>query len=241
MLTSMLFGDEVQRVDDMIGDITKLRKSYEQCKQKLKSIKNSETIVECKKEKEKLEEYKLLVDQERAKTSDLMKKLVSCENNKKSLDVKIVELEKKIEIEKKLLKVKDNIIISLESKCKEKKVKKVKTKEKTIFTLENICKKTIYEDANPFPKLMMKKKYRDEQKEIQKVSIFKASAFRLKNDADIYAYPNKKIIDKWEKNRSFTSNKETLNWFGITGFFVDKKWKRARRSMWIKKIDTIKR
>jgi len=30
-------------------------------------------------------------------------------------------------------------------------------------------------------------------------------------------------------------------WIKITGFFVDKKWKKAKNELWVKKINTVNR
>ena len=78
-----------------------------------------------------------------------------------------------------------------------------------------------------------------EQKE--EVQITKASTYRLSSDGAIYDSPNGKQINSWTKNTSFTSNRKTINWVKITGFFIDKKWKKAKEDMWIKKSQVSKR
>lgn len=121
---------------------------------------------------------------------------------------------------KKLLKIKENDILALK--------KSIKKQSKQ--ALKKI-------DDNPFPKLMPKEN--EDLKE--KVLITKASTYRLKSDSDIYDSPNGKRIKIWTENTSFTSNKKTINWVKITGFFVDKKWKKAKKDMWIKNSQIIKR
>jgi len=63
---------------------------------------------------------------------------------------------------------------------------------------------------------------------------FKASAFRLCKDADIYADANSmKVVDQWENGTSFTSNIKNKNRIKITGYFVDGIWQKAQKNMWI--------
>ena len=52
---------------------------------------------------------------------------------------------------------------------------------------------------------------------------------------------SKAVIYKWENKSSFTSSLMTENWIKITGYFVDKQWKKAAEELWVKKINTIKR
>lgn len=114
-------------------------------------------------------------------------------------------------------------------------------KEKMTFHLENVYKDRVYEANNPFPKLIMKKKYQNEKSFMKETVTFKATLFYLINDADIYDYPNENIVDKWKKNRLFTSNQKTLNWIKITGEFSAKRWKKVTNAIWIKKNDTIEK
>ena len=57
----------------------------------------------------------------------------------------------------------------------------------------------------------------------------------------IYDGINGKNIDKWVKNTSFTSNKKSANWIQISGYFIDKKWTKAKKQMWVKKAQVIKK
>ncbi len=68
-----------------------------------------------------------------------------------------------------------------------------------------------------------------------------ASAYRVKKESSVYDAPQGQIIDVWEENTSFTSNISTDDWIKITGYFVDKKWKKATKEMWVKKEETLKR
>jgi len=69
----------------------------------------------------------------------------------------------------------------------------------------------------------------------------KASAYRLLIDADIYDGIDGKVMDNWEARTSFTSSQRTALWVKITGYFVDKRWQKAKRSLWIKSDKVFKR
>ena len=151
-----------------------------------------------------------------------------------------------------------NIAISLDATedeflAKEQEyIKTIKNLESRIKILENIekpnkvCSKKIVktkiikvkDDENPFPKLLLK---RNQKISKYKITYFKPSSFRVKNETFIYDKPNGKKVVKWEKNRSFTSNQKTQNWIKITGYFVDKKWRKATEPLWIKSTDVKQR
>ena len=69
----------------------------------------------------------------------------------------------------------------------------------------------------------------------------KGNAYRLKTESPIYNDPYGGIIEVWEEKTSFTSNVTWKEWVKITGYFVDKKWQKADRPLWIKLSHTIKR
>jgi septal ring factor EnvC (AmiA/AmiB activator) len=145
-----------------------------------------------------------------------------------SLDKSCLNSEKLLQKYKKLLKIKDNEIENLKKKLKLLSKKRVSAKQKS---------------DNVFPKLMPKERNSQAKKEVQEEEIIvtKASTYRLKNDSSIYAFINNKVIDLWEKNTSFTSNKRSNNWIKITGYFVNQKWMKAKKDMWIKDSDVYKR
>ncbi|DAB28593.1 MAG TPA: hypothetical protein CFH78_01600 [Sulfurimonas sp. UBA10385] len=125
-------------------------------------------------------------------------------------------------------KTQENQKINQELNKKIEKLEKIVKKQDELLKLkENMAK-------NQFPKLMMKKEFQKENLEKNSVIKFKATAFYLKEESVIYDAIDGKRIDKWEKNTSFTSNKKTSNWIQIGGYFVDKKWKSAKKEMWIK-------
>jgi len=177
-----------------------------------------------------------------------------CKNSLKSKetlknDSKVGEYQKQIKKQRQ-----QNIILKAEvdylndfSENNEKIIKKyqklLKTKEKEILALKKKLKispkRTVKKkiDDNPFPKLMPKENI----KQKEEVQITKASTYRLNSDSAIYDSPNAKQINSWTKSTSFTSNIRTINWVKITGFFVDKKWKKAKEEMWIKNSQVSKR
>ncbi|RLA78956.1 MAG: hypothetical protein DRG78_13915, partial [Epsilonproteobacteria bacterium] len=165
--------------------------------------------------------YKKLYEKERRKITILNAELSfkdDLEKSNKLLSVKIAKLEKQLVYKDKLLK----------------------TKEKT------------HKKTNTMPKLMMKKEFKQEEKVVQKVKTkkvsndkkiitFKARSFRLNTDSIIYDGINGKKISKWVETTSFTSTQKTDSWIKITGYFVDKKWRSAKKEMWIKKAQVSKR
>ncbi len=177
LLVSFLQSSEMQRIESIVEDITKLRADYESCQESLKSEKNEDEIIE----------YQRLLKDER---------------------------EKSVILEAELNYSKDEIL-ALKKKLSLKPIE--------------VCSKS--KESNVFPKLMPK----------EKVQTFKASSFRLKNSSSIYDAPDGNMIDAWEKKRSFTSNKKIGSWIKITGYFVDKQWRKAKVEMWVKELDVSKR
>lgn len=122
---------------------------------------------------------------------------------------------------------------------------------KTVKVIEKSC-----EDENPFPKLMPKenkviKPHKVEEnhtiqevkpsKPAEQIVSEKASAYRMKNEASVYNAIDGKVVAIWEAKTSFTSNVTQGEWIKITGYFVNKKWKRADKELWVKKLHTRKR
>jgi hypothetical protein len=118
-------------------------------------------------------------------------------------------------------------------KSKDKKIKSLENKISKMLVSKNI-KQEVCKDDNPFPKLIMKETTEKEEN-------FKASAFRLNIDSNIYDSINGKVVYKWESKTSFTSSVMTQKWIKITGYFTNKVWKKADEELWVKKTNTIKR
>ena len=211
-----LNADEMQRIEAIVEDIAKLRSSYEECQQELKS-KNVEVVSVVKKEK-------CSCDKEIVKTMQI-NGLLKDEREKNSVLLsEIKSLNNKIESYKKELKNKEKVKIVTKNTTIVKECKPNKTIKKS-------------ENSNIFPKLIMKDKYKN--KTLAKS--FKARAFRLKEESNIYDDIDGSVIAKWEKNTSFTSNRGNDSWIQITGYFVDKIWRKSKKSLWVKKDKVLQR
>ncbi|NOQ31420.1 MAG: hypothetical protein GQ570_09880 [Helicobacteraceae bacterium] len=75
----------------------------------------------------------------------------------------------------------------------------------------------------------------------KKSEIFDPSSFRINVDSPIYDKPNSKVIEHWQSGRSFTSNERKNGFIKITGYFVNKQWKSAKKSMWVSATSCSKR
>ena len=250
ILSLSLNADEMKRIESIVNDITKLRAEHEGCQTEAKI-------------------YSMQLKDERDKNKILAQEMNSFKNlYKREIEYKnkILKLENRIKNQNKLLKVKENTkkTVIIENmpivKIKEKEKKTLVIKEKTIEKLVLVnC-----EETNPFPKLVMKKEFLEDdkkeketivkkelpkikkiiepkRKEVQILERFKASAFRLNKSATVYDKVNGKKLYEWEKETSFTSSIKTQNWVKITGYFVDKVWMRSPKELWIKSTDVIKR
>jgi hypothetical protein len=220
-------ADEIQRIESIVKDITELRIQYEECQEKL--IGASDTYI-----------LKQNVKDEQQKNILLLSELDACKNfhqENEKLRFKILQLEKSnIDLEN-ILKAKYEQILS--------------QKENRIKDLENQIKnrsKVQKEPFNQFPQLVMKEK--TQAKKTQKIALEKQqikeedtepSAYRLRYESDIYESIDGGIIDRWEEERSFTSNKKYKNWVKITGYFVDQKWRKAEKDLWILEERVLKR
>ncbi|QOP41181.1 hypothetical protein [Sulfurimonas marina] len=172
---------------------------------------------------EKLQECEVKLLDEQQKTTLLQTELKSSSSankeNKKYID-KINNLENQIKYIKSILKNKEEEIAKLKLPKQEKKKSQIKVE----CSLEN--------QINPFPELKMRE---------SAWKSTKATTYRLKQDSAIYSDINGKKIGKWEKLTSFTSTLAVEGWVKISGYFVDKKWQKAKKSMWVKAANALKR
>ena len=232
---SMLFSDEIQRIESIVNDIGKLRNDYEKCRLELDSANKNQIVSVKSYPDDELNICKAKLKDEKEKSAILYSEIEAYsakKSDKKALDKEIEELKKQISDRDKNLKIKENEIKSLENHY----IAKLQSKDKIIKDLKNQINPM---KTNVFPNLKMKEHYQKENKEnIVKV---KAASFRLKRDASIYDNIGGKEILRWERETSFTSNTRSENWIKITGYFVDKVWRSATSGMWIKRSDVIKR
>ena len=126
-LGSLLFSDEIDRVNSMVKDISELRNS---------SIKHSEKGASkesfiCNDE---LKSCKNELKNEHENVKVLKKRLqISANNNFSELNNKIVVMQKKIEKQEKLIQIKDNKIKALIGRKKVKAKTTIKLEKKVYF------------------------------------------------------------------------------------------------------------
>ncbi len=111
---------------------------------------------------------------------------------------------------------------------------KVEELEKLVKKQKNLLNIKQNTTNNAFSTLIMKERYQEKDLKKEKIIKFKAISFYLKKDSNIYDAIDGNKIFNWNEGRSFTSNKKTKKWIKITGYFVNKKWQRAKQNMWIK-------
>jgi hypothetical protein len=95
-----------------------------------------------------------------------------------------------------------------------------------------ICK-----EGNEFPELLMKEEYQPQEN----LTATPPVVYRLNKESKIYDAIGGSVFFRWEEKTSFTSVFETKNWVVISGYFVDKVWKRAEQNLWIEKSNITKR
>lgn len=151
------------------------------------------------------------------KCSEMLEKSSSLAEENRYLQSMVEELQNIVKKQEKLLKTKEK-------------------QEKNQFFESKKC-----EQESGFPKLMMKNEPQEKQLEENEVITFEASAFRLKTDSFIYDAINGNSIGKWESGTSFTSNTMSGAWIKVSGYFVDRKWEKAQKEIWVKSAQVLKR
>ena len=112
-------------------------------------------------------------------------------------------------------------------------------------------KKLFCSDKNPFPNLIMKEVPKKEVKPRQNNYVVAKTSeremetdpgtFKLSKQSYIYDSVNGNILETWKIKTTFTSNIATQNWVKITGFFGGGKWIQAKKDLWVKKANVVKR
>jgi len=249
ILTS-LFSNEMQRIENIVKDISKLRVDYEECQNQL-ALKNNNVSsfkaseCDCSDVRKDIE-FALL--DEKQKNKILLKELNDFKLSNKDSEIeklkqKIEELEKTVKIQYEVLKTKDSLINDYELEVIELKKKNVRDKQEDNISVKTdiVCEKP--QDTNVFPKLVMKdnltaqnlkekpQEFQEIKQDIQEVE---AAAYKLNQDAKIYDAIDGNEIDSWTIDTSFTSFIRSQNWIKITGYFIDKKWLPSATPMWIR-------
>ncbi len=244
VLVTLLSSDELQRVQNIVDDITKLRADYESCQKQLSSGSKSNSTFEAKtmKEDERVQKLEFNLSDEKQRSKILLAEIdILTKEKHDSVDLKnkIIKLKKIIKNQEISLKTKEKVIKNLKlDKVKTKSIVKnnLNSTPKTPFQTQVICK-----EKNSFPQLIMKESFKTKTNYIEETHTFEASAFRLKNDASIYDDIDGKEIYIWEKSTSFTSNEKSERWVRVTGYFIDKKWLPSKEELWIRSEDVIQR
>jgi len=212
ILVSFLHSQDMKRIESILDDITELRTKYADCQSTLTDIATLQ------------EQYENKDD-----VSKLKSKINSLNNALSSRNNIIVE-------NKKILKANEDEISTLKTKINSLN-SELSNQGKAIAQNKKVIKQKVDKDENSFPKLILKDKYKNKNSIIS----FKPSPFRLKAESYIFDAPNGLEIDIWNKHRSFTSGTKTSSWTKITGFFIDKKWQKAKQEMWVESKNTVKR
>lgn len=125
----------------------------------------------------------------------------------------------------------------------EEQIKKLKEENKQLkntIALLKLTKQKPQERTTQEIALNEEKKVVLRKKETN-VHVIPPTTFRTNKDAAIYNAPNGKKVAIWEKGTSFTSYLAGKKYIKITGYFVEKKWKKATKELWIQKKDAQKR
>lgn len=154
--------------------------------------------------------------------ADEMSRIEAIVSDITQLRAEYIECQKEL----KILKQK-NTVLKAELEYNKDLDKSNKALSKRIKELEKTIKK-LRTNKDDFPELMMK------NTSAQTIINFKAQSYVLTYDSIIYDGINGKKITKWVKSTSFTSSSKTQHWIKVSGYFVNKKWTPAKKSMWIK-------
>ena len=240
VLSALLYGDEIERINALVKEIENLRINYDRCQQQLVTCESQTNL---SKENLQLQECE----------SSLHKLSRSSQDKIQKLQKEIKYLKNKIKKQKNSLKIKSKEIARLQKELKNSK-KKCKRNLKNQISKKTYKKLASKEkrDVCDQPTVIVQEKQKrmqialDDQgrvviKESYTITTTRPKTFRTLREAVIYNKPGGVQIDKWEKGRSFTSYIESGNWIKITGYFVNKKWTKAQKEMWIKKSDAFER
>lgn len=233
---SIVSASETQRVASMVEDISKLRDDYATCKSELESQSIiPQTTSTCRVKASELKNFKELLKKEQEQNSILRKKieLSEKENTKSILEKqKILELEKTVQDQSKLLEMQENKINSLNSALL------VKTKEKESNSSQNDIKNSLVcKEKNLFSKLVVKESSNKKDAGDEKAYATKAMTLFLKVDSSLYDAINGKKVAEWKKDDPFTSNQRSESWVKVTGYFVGRTWKKANEELWVEVVN----
>ena len=226
-LITLLWGDEIERINALVKEIEGMRTGYEKCQEQLQLWKGLSKEQNNTKAEVHTRSLKSLQETTKKEMSKLHTQIKSLENQIKeyenSLKTKSQEMER---LQKEIARLKASQKAASAKnqrtkECKENSVIVIKEEKKQHLSLDG--QKGVVLDKN------------------YKITTTRPKTFRTLREADIYDKPEGKKIDRWVKGRSFTSYIESGNWVKITGYFVNRKWTEAKKDLWIRKSDAFER
>ena len=251
-----------QKLQALETENAKLKKAFEAAKEQNRRISGLESELESlEKEKQRLnvsaqilvEKNHALLDQvNKLKRSDIKtdpNKILVLSKDKEALEKKLALSEEKVKNLEAKINVNQtassaNVLVLEENKRLSKALENCKSASKTYVKTINTSSKVCVDD-NPFPKLLKKETKSHNKIKPEKTQVLKkkqkSGVYRVRGESAIYDEPNGQTIEIWEDTRSFTSNIAKDKWIKVTGFFVDRKWRKAKIDMWIKKENTSER
>ncbi len=226
MLTSfMLFGlvhlgaDEIERINNLIKEVKKLRMNYTTCRHQL---------IELSKNKERAPQDRNthLYATWKQQQAVLTRELEQAHQNERNLKDQIQSLQE-------ALKAKEQALTALQTK-NDSLTRKIEALQNELYRKKQ-KQEPVKNDANT------SRTGQKKQPSVETLHYTKPKTFRTNKEAPIYDAKNGKQIATWEAHRSFTSNIESGDWIKITGYFIDRVWTPAKRNLWIKKEDAYER
>ncbi len=123
----------------------------------------------------------------------------------------------------------------------EQKVKRLekKVKELTLALKQKEAQSHVKQNIPKEPQVARKTKAVLKTKPKKKSS--QVGTYRLLRDAYVYNEEDGEILYTWEKGRSFTSSKHTDRMIKVTGYFVNRIWRKAEKNMWVKSENAFRR
>ena len=235
-----LYGDELERIDALVDEIHDLRTGYERCQRELSlSVERSETtpndrkLLECESALHKLSRSSATeVQKLRSEIKKLKNRVAEFKKSSTMQASRIRNLKKELQKYKKALRVKQKVTRG-----------KTKTKSERIIGKTPLCpvETVVVKEKQKRTRIALDSEGKVVIKESYRVVTTRPRTFRTLRDAVIFDKPGGVRVDLWEKGRSFTSYLESGSWIKITGYFVNRKWKKSNKEMWIKKSDAFER
>ncbi len=240
---SIVSANDVERIQSMVDDITKLRETQASSKveSESKNLNKSESnskIVELEK---KLDEKEKLVKTKESEINSIKKEFAVQQKNQEILlresRTQQTDIQRK---EVPAICQDDNEFPKLIMKENAAKKADVKEVEKVAVETKKVVQKEVTKVVADTKKAEMKetkKVVSDTNKAVEvatdKGYATKAMAYVLKDESAIYSSAGGKKVATWTKGTSFTSNQRTKSWIKVTGYFVNKTWTKASEEFWI--------